>query len=404
MGDFAQQGPIPTLHRLGPVDIEGLERQLLTWSADSPMALVIPTLYDELERSALPAIVEELRAVPYLSEVIIGIDGADADQFARAREFFAPLPMRHRLLWNDGPRLQEVDDQLRKLDLAPTQQGKGRNVWYCLGYFLASDRARVVALHDADILTYSRSMLARLLFPVAHPTFGYAFAKGYYYRADEATLNGRVGRLLVAPLIRALRTVTGPNPYLDYLGGFRYPLAGEFAMHHDAVGDIRIPTDWGVEIGVLSEVHRRFTNNRICQVDIAEAYDHKHQPLSAEDPQDGLHKMAIDIAQALFRRLAIDGTVLESATFRTLKAAYYGAALELVEIYHNDAVINGLDTNRHLEVETVEVFADAVIEAGQAYLDDPTESPFIPSWSRVRSAVPDVLDQLRRAVEADSRP
>ncbi|MEM9612486.1 MAG: glycosyl transferase [Actinomycetota bacterium] len=402
MGDFAQTGPVPTLHRLGPVDVDALERQLVAWSASSPMALIIPTLYDELDRRALPTIVEELAGVPYLDEVIIGVDGADADQFARAREFFAGLPMRHRLLWNDGPRLREIDDQLRKLDLAPAQPGKGRNVWYCLGYYLASGRADVVALHDADILTYSRAMLARLFFPVASPDFGYAFAKGYYYRTDAETLNGRVARLLVAPLLRALRTVTGPSGYLDHLAGFRYPLAGEFAMKRPLAADLRIPADWGVEIGVLGEVYRRLAPSQICQVDIADAYDHKHQPLSVDNPGDGLHRMAIDVTGALLRRLNLEGTVLDAASLRSVEAAYQAAALDLVETYHNDAVINGLATNRHEEEETVELFAGAVAEAGRAVLSGRSTAAFSANWTRVTSAVPDVYDQLLHAVEADA--
>ncbi len=402
MGDFAQTGPVPTLHRLGTIDLDALERSLAAWSVDSPMALIIPTLYEELDRQALPAIVEQLAGVPYLDEVIIGIDGADADQFARAQEFFAPLPMRHRLLWNDGLRLREVDDQLRKLDLAPTQPGKGRNVWYCLGYALASGRADVIALHDADILTYSRAMLARLFFPVANPEFGYAFAKGYYDRSDAETLNGRVARLLVTPLLRALRTVIGPNAYLEHLGGFRYPLAGEFAMRRSLAADLRIPADWGVEIGVLGEVYRRLAPAQICQVDIADGYDHKHQPLSVDDPGDGLHRMAIDVAQALFRRLALEGVVLDDGSLRAIRAAYHGAALDLVEVYHHDAVLNGLTTSRHQEEETVELFAGAVAEAGRSFPAGPSAATFTPNWTRVRSAVPEVYEQLLDAVEADA--
>ena len=41
------------------------------------------------------------------------------------------------------------------------------------------------------------------------------------------------------------------------------------------------------------------------------------------------------------------------------------------------------------------------MKAGEAFLDRPMERPFIPSWNRVISAIPDVLEQLREAVEAD---
>ena len=42
------------------------------------------------------------------------------------------------------------------------------------------------------------------------------------------------------------------------------------------------------------------------------------------------------------------------------------------------------------------------MDAGQYFLENPMETPFIPSWNRVVSAIPDILDQLYDAVEQDS--
>jgi len=403
MGDYHQFGPISTLHKLSARPVESLEADLVEWSDTRPMALVIPALYSELEGPALDNIVEELTRVPYLEEIIIGIDRADEAQFAHAKEFFSRLPQRTRLLWNDGPRLRELDAEFDALGIAPNQPGKGRNVWYCMGYYLASGRATSVALHDADVLTYKREMLARLLYPVAHPTFGYAFSKGYYFRTDGEKLNGRVTRLMVAPLLQALRvTLDHSNRYLEFLQSFRYPLAGEFAMHQNVVRNMRFPSDWGLEIGVLSELYRRYTPQRICQVDIAGAYDHKHQTVSEEDKSTGLHKMTSDIAKALFRKVAIDGEILTPETFRTIKASYYRTALDHVDRYHNDSIINGFTSHRHDEEAMVELFASAIMEAGQSFLDNPMETPFIASWARVMSAMPNVFERLKDAVEADN--
>jgi len=403
VGDFHQHGPITTLHRLSARSTESLEQDLVGWSLHRPMALIIPALYSELLGPALEHIVDELVDVPYLSEIIIGIDRADANQFAHAQEFFSRLPQRTRILWNDGPALRAIDAELAELGIAPEEPGKGRNVWYCMGYFLASGHATSVALHDAYILTYYRSMLARLLYPVVHPTFGYAFAKGYYFRSDGDRLNGRVARLLVAPLLHALRTTLDHSQeYLEFLQAFRYPLAGEFAMHQNVVRNLRIPSDWGIEVGLMSEVYRRYTPQRICQVDIAGAYDHKHQAVSPDDQTDGLHKMAIDIAKALFRKVAIDGEVLTTETFRTIKASYYRTALDHVDRYHNDAMINGFEFDRHGEEDIVELFASAIMDAGDKFINNPMETPFISSWSRVLSAVPDVFERLEAAVESDN--
>jgi glucosyl-3-phosphoglycerate synthase len=40
--------------------------------------------------------------------------------------------------------------------------------------------------------------------------------------------------------------------------------------------------------------------------------------------------------------------------------------------------------------------------AGESYLDNPMETPFIPNWNRVISAIPDFGQQLRAAVAADN--
>ena len=111
--------------------------------------------------------------------------------------------------------------------------------------------------------------------------------------------------------------------------------------------------------------------------------------------------MSIDISKALFRKLATRGVTFNMETFRSLKATYYRIALDFVETYHNDAVMNGLTLDIHSEEKAVELFAENIMKAGEAFLDRPMERPFIPSWNRVISAVPDILEQLREAVEAD---
>lgn len=402
MADFSQNGVIGTLHNLRNRSTEELESDLVEFSKTTPMSLLLPCLYSELEGPAMGHIVEELTRIPYLNEIIIGLDRASESQFDAARKFFERLPQKHSILWNDGTRLRHVDSALQSKGLAPNEPGKGRNVWYCLGYFLASGHSRVVALHDCDILTYDRSIPARLLYPLAHPSFNYLFSKGYYYRAAQGKLNGRVFRLLVIPLIRALKQMLGRHDYLDYMGSFRYALSGEFAMRSELVPSLRFPSDWGLEIGTLSEVYRNCSPNRICQVDIADSYDHKHQSVSEDDPLGGLHRMARDICKALIRKLAVEGVVFSQDLIRTLKACYYRTALDVVDHYHNDALMSGLNLDRHQEETTVELFSRVLLAAGDEFLGRPEESPFINNWSRVLSALPDVFDRIVGAVEADN--
>jgi len=403
MADFHQNGIITTLHHISSRPLADLETELLHFSKQRPLGLLLPSLFSELETDALPDIIERIKAVPYLSEIVIGLDRANEEQYRYALEFFSVLPQHHRVLWNDGPRLKALDAELHEKGLAPGELGKGRNVWYCMGYILSSGKAESIALHDCDITTYSREMLARLIYPVAHPMFNYEFCKGYYARAAQGRLHGRVNRLLVTPLLRSLKTVVGSNDYIEYMDSFRYALAGEFSFRRDVLSDLRIPSDWGLEIGVLSEMHRNYAHNRLCQVDIAETYDHKHQNVSLGDQGEGLSKMSIDIAKAIFRKLATQGVVFNAETFRTLKATYYRIALDFVETYRNDALMNGLEIDIHKEEQAVEMFAGNIMEAGQLFLEKPMEKPFVPSWNRVQSAMPDILKRLHQAVEDDTR-
>lgn len=400
--DFFQNGNITTLHKLCRRPIEEMEAELRGFATDRPMALILPSLYSELEGPALPRIIEELKQASYIGDIIIGLDQADEKQFQYARKFFSALPQRVHILWNDGPWLREIDNELQAQRLAPSQPGKGRNAWYCLGYALALEHCKAIALHDCDILNYDRGLAARLFYPVANPAFSFDFCKGYYSRINGNRLSGRTTRLFVTPLLRALKKVVGPMDYLEFMDSFRYPLSGEFSLSRDFVKILRIPGDWGLEVGVLSEVYRTLSRNSVCQVDIADQYDHKHQALSADDPGKGLTRMSVEIAKSLYRKLATEGVTLSGEDFRSIKASYYRIALDSTEQYFYDAKINGLDYDRHQEESSIEVFAHSVMAAGETFLAHPMESPFIPNWNRVHDAFPDVSQRLLAAVRADA--
>ena len=113
--------------------------------------------------------------------------------------------------------------------------------------------------------------------------------------------------------------------------------------------------------------------------------------------------MSIDICKALFRKLATNGVVFNAETFRAIKATYFRIALDFVETYYNDAKMNGLEIDVHSEEAAIEMFAKNVLTAGHHFLENPMETPFIPSWNRVISAFPDLQNELVEAVDADMR-
>ncbi len=403
MADFHQNGNIATLHNLRTRSADDMNAELAAFASSRKISLILPCLYSELEGEAMPHILQELSKVTYLHRIIIGLDRADEAQFRHAKTFFEGLNQNHIVIWNDSPRMKELGARLGAIGLEPAEQGKGKNVWSAMGYLIGCADSAVMAIHDCDILTYNNEMLARLVYPVANPNFPYQVAKGYYPRVGENKLNGRVTRLLVSPLLIALKRVIGDRDYIDYLRSFRYPLSGEFAMRTAILPDLRIPSDWGLEIGVLSEAWRNLAPKAVCQVEIADAYDHKHQDLSPDDADAGLSRMSTDICKAIFRKLAADGTVFTANVFRTLKATYYRTALDLLEAYYNDAKMNGLSIDRHSEERSIELFAENIMRAGQIFIENPHETPFIPTWNRVHSADPSFLTDLRAAATADEK-
>jgi len=402
MADFFQNGTITTLHKLLERPIGEIENELTEFGRHRPMALILPSLYSELRGEALPAIVEHLKQATYISDIIVGLDQASQEEFEHAREFFACLPQATHILWNDGERLRALDTKLQTERLAPQQPGKGRNAWYCFGYALSLEHCEAVAMHDCDILTYDRSLLARLFYPVANPTFSFEFCKGYYARINGDKLSGRLTRLFVTPLLRALKKVVGPMDYLEFMDSFRYPLSGEFSLRRDFIMRMRIPGDWGLEVGVLSEVYRGLSSHQVCQVDIADQYDHKHQSLSRDEAESGLARMSVEIAKSLFRKLATEGISLSIEDIRSIKATYFRIALDCIEQYYYDAMINGLAFDRHQEEGSVDLFTESVMKAGESFLANPMEAPFIPNWNRVLSAIPDFGEQMRQVVAADN--
>ena len=402
MSEFSQNGVVATLHDFSNRDVNELEQDLKKFSKDRKMELILPCLFSEIEGKALPNIINEISKTDYLNHIIIGLDKANEEQAKRAWKFFDQLDCPYTILWNDGPNLLELDQELKNYQLAPQELGKGRNVWYCLGMAIARGEARSVALHDCDILTFDRRLLAKLFYPVVNPLFNFEFCKGYYPRVSEGKMNGRVTRLLVTPLLMAMEKTVGHNDYLDFMKAFKYPLAGEFSFRRNLMSDMRIPCDWGIEIGILSEMQRNQASNRICQVDLAETYDHKHQDLSTEDQTKGLSKMSIDIIKTLIKKLATQGNSFSLETFRSIKATYYRIALDMIDIYRSDALMNGLKYDSHIEEKAVELFAYNIMKAGESFFENPMDTPFIPTWSRVNSAIPDFMERLKQKVELDN--
>ena len=402
MADFCQNGVITTLQKLKKRRLEDIDRDLKRISRDRKMVLLLPALYSEFEGPAMPRIIEELKGVEYLYKIVLSLDRASEAEFLQVKKIMASLAVDVRVVWHDGPGMQKMLKELIDSDFKMDQQGKGRSVWMSVGYILAERDVYAIALHDCDIVNYTREIASRLIYPVVHPSLDFEFSKGYYARLTDR-LYGRVMRLFYTPLIRTLKRILGYNAFIEYLDNFRYALSGEFAFTCNLAKGIRISPTWGLEVSMLSEVYQKTSVNRICQVEVIETYEHKHQLLERNDPGRGLIRMATDIGHALFRVLSEDGLVMSEAFFRTLLTSYIQESRIAIEKYYALALLNGLAYDRHEEIEAVDAFVVSLKIAMEEFVKDPVGCPMLAAWVRVWAAMPGFSERLYSIVEKDNR-
>lgn len=402
MPDFYQHGLITTIHDLHTAQLEQLEDRLRKDVRQNQIGLVLPVTASDMRAEPFGEIVDHLRGADYVETicVVLGVAPEPAD-YVETMQKVAVLGDKAKVLWTSGQRIQNLYQQLNDAGFPLGTDGKGRSVWTAFGFLFADSDLKTFVLHDCDIVDYDRLLLARLCMPMVHPTMDFEFCKAYYARVTDR-MNGRVVRLLVAPLLQALLQTFDDDRFVRYLNSFRYPLSGEFAITSNLARSNRIPSDWGLEVGTLAEVFRNTSSKRVCQVDLCRLYEHKHQSLSLEDRTKGLMKMATDILTTIYRTIASQGTVLDGCHFVTLRSAYLRTAQDAIRQYNADAILNGLVFDRHAEEAAVEGFADRVIDAGEIFRNDPSGAAAIPNWARVLTAFPDFPQTLRQVAEEDA--
>ncbi|MDY6821442.1 MAG: glycosyl transferase [Deferribacterota bacterium] len=401
MADFYQNGIITTIQDIKKRPVEDFESDILNYAKNRKIALILPALYSEFERPAMYRILEVLKDTKCIHMVVLSLDQATKQQFKEVKNLMSSLPQRTRIVWNHGDRVQSLYDELLKEGFPLNIPGKGRVVWMALGYVLAENSCYAIALHDCDIVNYEKGLVEKLVYPVVHRGLSYEFSKGYYARVTDK-LYGRVTRLFYVPLVRALRSILGQIEFLDYLVSFRYALSGEFAIIKELARNIRFSPTWGLEVSLLSEIYYNSSVNRICEVEIMDTYEHKHSEVRAGSPDSGLIKMASDIAKTLFRILSQHSIVMSNSFFRTLTATYFQEARKAIEAYNAMSKFNGLKFDRHVEINTVEIFSRAIDEAKEEFVANPIGIRLISPWARVESGLPFFLNKLYEYVELDN--
>ncbi len=391
--DF-QQGLITTIHEYGIAKnpFEPLKKGLI----NRPTAILIPCLFEEFSRPAFKLIREVLKELDGLTQLVIALSAKSIDDVNEAKAFFAEMPFPVHVQWTNGPAVIEL---LRKQEknglelLVPP--GKGWAVWQGIG--VATNSSEVVALFDADIRTFNPFYPSRMLLPLLDTSNGISYVKAFYSRLslENNSLQGRATRLFVGPLLTSLEQIFGGAPFLKYLQAFRYPLAGEFAFSKDLAMNLRIPCDWGLEIGLLSEVYRHVRTSRIAQVDLG-IFDHKHKEVG-ESTNEGLQRMCSEILVAVLKGLMEHHSdTLLSNQLSTLEVLYSRVGEDRIKQYGLDSFINNLPYDRHSEELTVQKFAGLIKPSVQGFLKSPATKQ-LPAWSRVLACESRLQEDLSEA-------
>lgn len=451
MSLFAQKDTrITSFYLLGPQP-QDMAGRLRSHSKGRKAVLVVPLLADEFakeeNRPVFDNIVENLSTVKYLSHIIFGLDGADDDQAKLLAGILKSHHMKNFLIQhNNGPGFSSIYERLSEAGFPLREPGKGRNMFLSFGVALALG-AQCVAVIDADIRSFQRRQLDRLFYPAV--VLNYEFSKAFYARVKNDVLYGRAKRLLLDPLLIALKkkfTDTQDTRVLrivDFLLNFHYQLAGEVVFHSNLLRRMHFATNWGVEIFTLIEVYRKAST--IAQIEICEGpYDHKHQPVSEHDRRCGLHKMGIDIVTTLLNALVIEeGLEISDYFVRDLTITYLDVADQLIKMYADNASFSGLSYDRNSEEALVRnVFKDALLYAGDLLLtpyqlterflsfvtsheefrpflenglsqainqaglrrrDQLFETPHTASWDRVLMKLPDILYKIVDVIESEKK-
>jgi len=375
VSDFHQRGVICTLSRLRDQPLAHLENDLLVNALNQPPALVLPSTWEDFSRPPFQQILDALRDASWISQIVVSLNRASASEAHLAfQKLKAQEDRRLVLLWNDDPALTKL--------LPPGSSGKGLNLWAAIGWLIGEGHARTLITHDTDILNYQRELPARLALPLLHPELGYSFVKGYYPRIS-GQLFGRVTRLFVGPLLRALVRVEGHSPLLDFLESFRYPLAGEFGAGLKELEKIALPAGWDLEMDLLCSVHRRLPPEKVAQVDLGANYEHKHQPAGSGLAPSGLTRLAAEIWQSLRHNLQREGLRMTPDFIQALVSAYYKLASEAVTRYHHVSIANGLTYSIGQEKALVAEFGQVLLT------ESPSVPPALPAWAELASTDPE---------------
>src|SRR5690349_6744912 len=152
-----------------------------------------------------------------------------------------------------GARVVRREDVVPWLEPLP---GKGEVLWRSL----AATSGDLIVFLDSDLVEPETAFVTALLGPLLDVADVH-LVKGFYRRPLrlESSGGGRVTELVARPLLNTLR---------PELSGVVQPLGGEYAATRSFLESVPFAAGYGVEIGLLLDVHRIYGLSALAQVNL----------------------------------------------------------------------------------------------------------------------------------------
>ncbi len=312
----------------------------------------------------------------------------------------------------EGKFCKEEDWLKGKREYLPP--GKGRNVFGCIAVkkFLEErgmiSKGKHMAWLDSDIKTFAEPFFSRLIRPPIEDS-SIDLTKSYFKRIgldqdNKRRMFGRVRRLFVAPLIRALNRITEENKdangLIRYLLGIKYHLSGEVVLSDKLLQNYETPLGWDLEIKTLIQFYDK--NKKHCwkmkQTNLGE-YDHKHDfSVEGKLPEKYI-SMAGEIGASMFEALKNYGVDIYSKEFKdTMKELYSSAIREIIDKrYKPAAEENECQYNPDNEYRDSLTLRDEGIKRAYQYLEEKGGTTLSgPRWtqSRIQENIQKITDTI----------
>ncbi len=357
MADFFQSRTLTTLSSISFNE----KNPPLQPYMDATIVVMIPCHTRHLKQPLVFDLLKKLKLILYVNEFVIIVNGPEPD-YAAVQEL---RKLDHRatvLIENDTHRQQLSLLLERDADALP---GKGWALWLGFAYAIQRHENAFIATLDADIKNFNEAFLLKLLYPMVYLKAD--FNKGYYVRHSHHKLDGRLTRLLIFPLFKAMHLHMQPTPWLDFLSEFRYPLSGDVAITSQLIKQISLQPGWSYDLSLLLEVFKILPQGQLFQTEITDNYQHLHRDAN-NDTTDGLGRVAIELIHFLLN--------LHAFNVERLSADYVQIAHHYIAKYEALALFNSFSFHRTEEEQLVTKLADFMVS-------NATTTCPLPAWNRI---------------------